>query len=102
MDGTALVYCEGAFGTLAGKTTHGLVRFTERYRVVGVIDSALAGRDAGAVLDGVPNGTRSSPASARRSQRPAAPTTSWSGSPRTAASSPSGTVRTCGAPSSCR
>ena len=56
MDGTALVYCEGAFGTLAGKTAHGLVRFTERYRVVGVIDSALGGRDAGAVLDGVPNG----------------------------------------------
>ncbi|MFL5781919.1 MAG: DUF1611 domain-containing protein [Thermoleophilaceae bacterium] len=56
MDGTALVYCEGAFGTLAGKTAHGLVRFTERYRVVGVIDSALADRDAGAVLDGTPNG----------------------------------------------
>jgi uncharacterized NAD-dependent epimerase/dehydratase family protein len=56
MDGTALVYCEGAFGTLAAKTAHGLVRFTERYRVVGVIDSALAGRDAGAVLDGSPSG----------------------------------------------
>jgi uncharacterized NAD-dependent epimerase/dehydratase family protein len=56
VDGTALLYCEGAFGTLVGKTAHGLVRHTERYRVVGVIDSSLAGRDAGEVLDGRPNG----------------------------------------------
>ncbi|MFL5958607.1 MAG: DUF1611 domain-containing protein, partial [Solirubrobacterales bacterium] len=56
MDGTALVYCEGAFGTFAGKTAHGLVRFTERYRVLGVVDSGLAGRDAGQVLGGPPNG----------------------------------------------
>src|SRR5262249_17893072 len=31
------------------------VRFTQRYRVVAVIDSTLAGRDAGEVLDGRPN-----------------------------------------------
>ncbi|MGW8194688.1 MAG: DUF1611 domain-containing protein [Desulforhopalus sp.] len=52
IDGTALVYCEGAYNTPNGKTAHGLVRFTERYQVVGVIDSAYAGRDAGEVLDG--------------------------------------------------
>jgi uncharacterized NAD-dependent epimerase/dehydratase family protein len=51
-DGNALVYCEGAFGTTNGKTAHGLVRRTRRYRVVGVVDSQHAGQDAGTVLDG--------------------------------------------------
>ena len=50
IDGKALVYCEGAFNTPNGKTAHGLVRFTERYHVVGVIDSKYAGQDAGEVL----------------------------------------------------
>lgn len=52
MDGDALILCEGRFGSTDGKTAHGLVRFTRRYRVRGVIDSTLAGRDAGLVLDG--------------------------------------------------
>lgn len=56
IDGRALVYCEGAFNTPNGKTAHGLVRFTERYEVVGVLDSNYAGRDAGDVLDGKPAG----------------------------------------------
>lgn len=51
LDGNAVVYCEGAFNTPYGKTAHGLVRFTRRYRVAGVIDSVYAGRDAGEVLD---------------------------------------------------
>lgn len=55
-DGNAIVYCEGAFGTPYGKTAHGLARFTQRYQVLSVIDSRLAGRDAGDVLDGVPCG----------------------------------------------
>jgi uncharacterized NAD-dependent epimerase/dehydratase family protein len=55
-EGNAVVYCEGAFGTTNGKTAHGLVRFTRRYHVVSVVDSALAGGDAGQVLDGVPKG----------------------------------------------
>jgi uncharacterized NAD-dependent epimerase/dehydratase family protein len=54
VDGIALVYCEGAFNTPYGKTAHGLVRFTERYLISGVIDSSYAGRDAGEVLDGIP------------------------------------------------
>ena len=54
-DGNAVVYCEGAFDTTYGKTAHGLVRFTRRYRVLSVVDRHLAGRDAGAVLDGRPN-----------------------------------------------
>lgn len=53
-DGKALVYCEGAFNTPNGKTAHGLVRFTERYEIVGVLDSKYAGQDAGMVLDGKP------------------------------------------------
>jgi len=56
MDGTAIVYCEGALGTPVGKTANGLVRYTARYQVVGVIDSTQAGRDAGTVLDGTPVG----------------------------------------------
>jgi uncharacterized NAD-dependent epimerase/dehydratase family protein len=55
-DGDAVVWCEGAFAAPEGKTAHGLVRFTRRYRVHAVIDSTLAGRDAGEVLDGVPCG----------------------------------------------
>ncbi|HEA19857.1 hypothetical protein LCGC14_0713650 [marine sediment metagenome] len=56
IDGKALVYCDGAFNTPNGKTAHGLVRFTERYEVVGVLDTTYAGQDAGEVLDGKPNG----------------------------------------------
>ncbi len=52
MDGTALVVCDGFFDTANGKTAHGLVRGTERYRVLGVVDAPTAGRDAGEVLDG--------------------------------------------------
>jgi uncharacterized NAD-dependent epimerase/dehydratase family protein len=55
-EGNAIVYCEGAFGTTNGKTAHGLVRRTRRYRVLSVIDSRLAGRDAREVIDGEPSG----------------------------------------------
>ncbi len=52
IDGKALIYVDGAFNTLNGKTAHGLVRFTERYEIVGLIDQKYAGQDAGQVLDG--------------------------------------------------
>jgi uncharacterized NAD-dependent epimerase/dehydratase family protein len=52
----ALVLCEGHFGDPSGKTAHGLVRYSDLYEVVGVLDSTLAGRDAGEVLDGKRNG----------------------------------------------
>jgi len=55
-DGNAIIYCQGAFNTTNGKTAHGLVRFTERYRVLSVVDSSYAGRDAGEVLDGISSG----------------------------------------------
>jgi uncharacterized NAD-dependent epimerase/dehydratase family protein len=47
---TALVYCENQFGRVDGKTASGLVRHSETYTVVGVIDSSLAGKDAGEEL----------------------------------------------------
>ena len=56
LDGNAVVYCEGAFNTTYGKTAHGLVRFTRRYKVLSVIDSSYAGKDAGFVLDGIKKG----------------------------------------------
>lgn len=52
IDGKAIIYCDGAFNTPNGKTAHGLVRFTERYEVVGVIDKNYSGFEAGSVLDG--------------------------------------------------
>ena len=55
-EGDAICYCEGAFNTTDGKTTHGLVRFTRRYNVKAVIDSTLAGHDSGQWLDRRPNG----------------------------------------------
>lgn len=39
-----------------GKVTNGLVRYSEKYEIVGVIDSSKAGLDAGEYLDGVKNG----------------------------------------------
>jgi uncharacterized NAD-dependent epimerase/dehydratase family protein len=53
---TAVVYCEGNFGAIDGKTANGLVRHSEQYEILSVIDSAQAGLDAGEVLDDAPNG----------------------------------------------
>jgi len=52
----AVVLCEGYFGENTGKTANGLVRYSRRFQIVGVIDGTKAGRDAGEVLDGTPNG----------------------------------------------
>ena len=52
MEGNAIVLCEGYFRTANGKTAHGLVRGSDRYRILGVVDPPTAGRDAGEVLDG--------------------------------------------------
>jgi uncharacterized NAD-dependent epimerase/dehydratase family protein len=53
---TAVVYCEANFGELDGKTANGLVRQSEKYDILSVIDSTKAGRDAGEVLGDGPNG----------------------------------------------
>jgi uncharacterized NAD-dependent epimerase/dehydratase family protein len=52
---TAVVYCEANFGAVDGKTANGLVRHSERYDIVAVIDSHKAGLDSGKVLDDKPN-----------------------------------------------
>ncbi len=51
----ALVYCENEFGNVDGKVANGLVRQSDRYNIVGIIDSSKAGQDAGEILDGVRN-----------------------------------------------
>jgi len=53
---TALVYCENEFGLVDGKTASALVRHSETYTVVGIIDSSLAGKDAGEELGEEKNG----------------------------------------------
>jgi uncharacterized NAD-dependent epimerase/dehydratase family protein len=52
----AVVYCEGLFGDIDGKTANGLVRHSEKYEILSIIDSTQAGQDAGLVLDRVANG----------------------------------------------
>jgi uncharacterized NAD-dependent epimerase/dehydratase family protein len=53
---TAIVLSEKAFGRTGGKTTHGLVRHSLRFKILGVIDSTRAGHDAGELLDGKKSG----------------------------------------------
>ena len=55
-EGNAIIYCEGMFATTNGKTAHGLVRRTDRYRVLSVVDSHNAGNDAAMILEGRPRG----------------------------------------------
>lgn len=55
MKNNALIYCEGLFGESDGKVANGLIRFSEKYKIVGVIDSTKAGLDAGEYLDGTKN-----------------------------------------------
>ena len=47
---TAVVYCEANFGLIDGKTANGLVRHSETYEILSVIDSTQAGLDTGVVL----------------------------------------------------
>ncbi len=51
--GTAVVLTKGLFHLNDAKTAHGLVRGTERFTIMGVIDEGNAGKDAGVVLDGI-------------------------------------------------
>ncbi len=52
---TAIVYCEANFGKIDGKTANGLIRSSEKYKILSVIDSERAGLDTGMVLDNKPN-----------------------------------------------
>ena len=53
---TAIVYCEANFGEIDGKTANGLIRRSEKYKILSVIDSEKAGLDTGMVLDNKANG----------------------------------------------
>jgi len=53
---TAIVYCEGNFGGIDGKTANGLVRHSEKYKILSIIDEEKAGQDAGEILDNKTNG----------------------------------------------
>lgn len=48
----AVVLCPHGFGDDSGKVAHGLVRGSDRFEIVAVVDPDLAGRDAGEQLDG--------------------------------------------------
>jgi uncharacterized NAD-dependent epimerase/dehydratase family protein len=55
MKKTAIIYCEGNFGTMDGKTANGLIRNSKNYLIVGVIDSSKATLDSGEYLEGEKN-----------------------------------------------
>jgi uncharacterized NAD-dependent epimerase/dehydratase family protein len=48
----AIVITGGYLDTSSAKTAHGLIRGTDRFTIVGVIDEKNQGKDAGDVLDG--------------------------------------------------
>jgi uncharacterized NAD-dependent epimerase/dehydratase family protein len=52
MQSNAIVITGGYLDTISAKTAHGLIRGTDRFNIVGVIDPTHAGKDAGVVLDG--------------------------------------------------
>ena len=56
MKSNAIIITAGALDTISAKTAHGLIRGTDRFKILGVIDAKNAGKDAGEVLDGVHRG----------------------------------------------
>ncbi|MFZ2906001.1 MAG: DUF1611 domain-containing protein [Cyclobacteriaceae bacterium] len=52
MKSTAVIITGGYLDTINAKTAHGLIRGTERFDILGIVDSKAAGKDAGEVLDG--------------------------------------------------
>lgn len=52
MKSKALVITGGFLETNSAKTAHGLIRGTDRFEIVGIVDEKNAGKDAGEVLDG--------------------------------------------------
>ncbi|WP_282119867.1 DUF1611 domain-containing protein [Ruegeria atlantica] len=52
---TAIIYCQGNFANIDGKTANGLVRHSQAYRILSVIDGNHDGEDSGRVLDDAVN-----------------------------------------------
>jgi uncharacterized NAD-dependent epimerase/dehydratase family protein len=48
----AIIITGGLLDSSSAKTAHGLIRGTDRFNIVGIIDEKSAGKDAGEVLDG--------------------------------------------------
>jgi uncharacterized NAD-dependent epimerase/dehydratase family protein len=51
--GTAFLLTNGAFKEIEAKTSHGLIRKSDRFDIKAVIDHAFSGHDAGFLLDGI-------------------------------------------------
>jgi len=49
---TAVILCENGFARVGGKTAAGLVRHSLRFKILAIVDSKQAGKDAGEILDG--------------------------------------------------
>ncbi len=52
----AIVLAHDQFRSEYAKTAHGLVRASDRFRVLAVVDPSCAGQDAGELLDGIQRG----------------------------------------------
>src|SRR5690606_41744325 len=56
MKSNAIIITVGLLDTISAKTAHGLIRGTDRFKILGVIDQKNPGKDAGEVLDGIKRG----------------------------------------------
>ena len=52
-DGTAVILADDMVNGENCKTTHGLIRRSNRYKILGIVDACNTGNDAGVLLDGV-------------------------------------------------
>ena len=52
MGNNAIVLTNGLLAEPPAKTAHGLIRGSDRFRILGIIDHIHAGKDAGTVIDG--------------------------------------------------
>ena len=53
MQKNAIILANGMLNSDYAKTSHGLIRGSERYKILGVVDPVLKGKDAGEITDGV-------------------------------------------------
>lgn len=53
---TAIIYCEANFGGPNGRSASALIRHSEDFEIIAIIDSQKADRDAGEVLNARTNG----------------------------------------------
>jgi uncharacterized NAD-dependent epimerase/dehydratase family protein len=49
----AIVYADRLYKTTDGKTAHGLVRYSKKYKIECVVDSTIEEGDSGEILDGI-------------------------------------------------